>query len=711
MKKLQLVFLLFFVWNTLFVAAQDKKLTETDAAWMNAALFPERIQQLKWFGNTDYYQHFEKDTLWLTEAKSEKRKVHLTLNGLNTLAAKHEFDSLKRFPAINWLDDGSGWFFDQNKLFQLTADFGKLNHITTYPKEAENKSVFTPDLHTAYTITNNLYLAVGDEHIQLTKEPEGVVSGQSVHRNEFGISGGIFWSKDGSKLAFYQMDERMVTNYPLVDTEERIATLKNEPYPMAGMKSHEVKLLIYDLNSKNTITIQTGEPAEQYLTAVSWHPLGDKIYIGILNREQNHLKFNAYQTSDGSMINTLFEEKDPQYVEPQFPAFFLPNNADQFIWLSERDGFRHMYLYSTEGELIKQLTNGEWMITSEPVFDQSGKNIYFSSTAESPLERHFYKLNLKNDKTTHLTPVAGVHSVSVSKSGKYLIDSYSNLETSRKIMLADGNGKSIRTLLESKDPLKDYQLGKTQILELEAEDGTTLFARMITPPNLDSTKKYPVIVYVYGGPHAQLITNSWLGGANFYLNYLAQQGYVVFTLDNRGSANRGAEFEQIIHRQLGKVERQDQMTGIEFLKSLPFVDPDRIGVDGWSYGGFMSIGLKLHHPEIFKVAVAGGPVTDWKYYEIMYGERYMDTPDENPEGYESANLIKKVNQLDGKLLIIHGTSDPVVVWQHSLAFLKAAVDEGKLLDYFVYPGHEHNVRGKDRAHLIKMISTYFNENL
>lgn len=711
MKKLQLLVLMLLAFTSQGLFAQNKQLTETDAAWMNPALFPERMQQLKWFSHTDSYQHFEKDTLWLTDAKSGKTKVLLTLNNLNALNSKQQLDSLKRFPAINWLEDGSGWFFYQDKLLQLSADFGTIKQITSFPENAANKVVFEQNLQTAYTIDNNLFIAKGENHIQITDEPKGVVSGQSVHRNEFGISGGIFWSKDGLKLAFYQMDERMVTNYPLVNTDERIATLKNEPYPMAGMKSHEVKLKVYDLTSENTVTIETGEPAEQYLTAVSWDPSGERIYIGILNREQNHFKFNAYNSADGSFEKTLFEEKDPQYVEPQFPAYFLPNQPDQFIWLSERDGFRHMYLYSTKGELIKQLTSGNWMITAEPFFDASGKFVYFYSTAESPLERHLYKLDHQKGKMIRLTETAGTHHVSVSKNGKYILDSYSNLETANTIQLTDGKGKVIKTLLQSKDPLKDYVLGKTQIMELEAEDGTTLYARMITPPNLDSTKKYPVIVYVYGGPHAQLITNSWLGGANFYLNYLAQQGYIVFTLDNRGSANRGAEFEQIIHRQLGKTEIKDQLTGINYLKTLPFVDQNRIGVDGWSYGGFMSISLKLHHPEIFKVAVAGGPVIDWKYYEIMYGERYMDTPDENPEGYESASLINKVKELEGKLLIIHGTNDPVVVWQHSLAFLKAAVNEGRLVDYFVYPGHEHNVRGKDRAHLIKMITNYFNENL
>jgi len=711
MKKSHFFLVFALLYISFNLQAQDKKLTESDAAWMNPALFPERIQQLKWHSQKDSYQHFEKDTLWLTEAKSGKTEVLLTLNHLNSLTSKQDLDSIKRFPYITWMDDGSGWFYSGDVLFTINQSLDQLTKITKFPENAENKTVYEPNLQTAYTIANNLYVAEGNDHIQLTDQPEGVISGQSVHRNEFGISGGIFWSKDGKKLAFYQMDERMVTNYPIVDIDQRIATLENEPYPMAGMKSHEVKLLVYDLTNKTTITIQTGSPAEQYLTAVSWDPSGEKIYIGILNREQNHLKFNAYNATDGSFVKTLFEEKDPQYVEPQYSALFLPNNPDQFIWLSDRDGFRHMYLYNTEGLLLKQVSNGNWMITSKPFFDATGRFVYFYSTAESPLERHLYKLDIKKEKMIRLTQHAGTHSASLSQSGKYILDSYSSMETPRTILLADNKGKTIRTLLQSRNPLDEYKTGQTKIIKLNASDGTLLYARMITPPNMDSTKKYPVIVYVYGGPHAQLITNSWLGGANFYLNYLAQKGYIVFTLDNRGSANRGAEFEQIIHRQLGKVEMEDQLVGINYLQSLPFVDQNRIGVDGWSYGGFMSISLKLNHPEIFKVAVAGGPVTDWKYYEIMYGERYMDTPDENPEGYESANIIEKVDQLDGKLLIIHGTSDPVVVWQHSLAFLKAAVDAGKLVDYFVYPGHEHNVRGKDRAHLIKLISTYFDENL
>ncbi|MBU1368867.1 MAG: DPP IV N-terminal domain-containing protein [Bacteroidetes bacterium] len=693
------------------LTAQEKMLTTADAAWLNPDLFTENIQQLQWFGDTDSYVFAADKAVIITQAKNDKSDTLCTLDAINTLLTKIEADSTKRIPRFNWLEDETAWFFHKSGLYQYNPQSESIRLITQLPENASNQDVHQNTLNVAYTIDNNLYLAKGNTHIQLTDEPGHNVCGQAVHRNEFGISKGIFWSPDGQKLAFYKMDEHMVTNYPLVNTETRIASLKNERYTMAGMTSHEVKLNIYDLTHESTTILETGEPAEQYLTAVSWHPSGNMIYCAVLNRGQNHLKLNAYDANEGSFIQTLFEETDEQYVEPQFPLYFVPENENEFLWLSERDGFWHIYVYNTNGEQLKQLTQGEWVVTDFLGFDAKSKHVFFTATAESPLERHTYKVNLKSGKMQRITIDTGVHRTIPSKTSNYFLDSYSNLTTPKNIILLNDNAEIQKTLLEAANKLQDYKLGHTQLLTLAAEDKTPLYARMITPPNLDSTKKYPVIVYVYGGPHAQLVTNSWLGGGNFYLNYLAQQGYIVFTLDNRGSANRGADFEQIIHRNLGVIERADQLKGVEYLKTLSFVDTARIGVDGWSYGGFMSMGLKLHHPEIFKTATAGGPVTDWKYYEIMYGERYMDTPDENPEGYETSSLINKADLLEGNLLIIHGTSDPVVVWQQSLAFLQAAIDAGVLVDYFVYPGHEHNIRGANREHLIKKISHYFKENL
>ena len=431
----------------------------------------------------------------------------------------------------------------------------------------------------------------------------------------------------------------------------------------------------------------------------------------MLNREQNHLKFNEYSAITGDFIQTIFEDRDEQFVEPQGPAYFLPDNSDQFIWKAQRDGYYHLYLYTISKGTVKQLTRGNFVITDFDGFSKDGSKIYYRSTEVSPLERHFYMMDIRSGEITKITKEHGTHNVVPSANGKYFIDMYSSTDVPYNVDVMDAKGKFMNRLHEAENPLKDYHIGATELGTLKAEDGQTLYTRLIKPYNFDSSKKYPVIVYVYGGPHAQLITDDWLAGAGIYLNYLAQEGFLVFTLDNRGSADRGEAFEQCIHRQCGQLEMRDQMTGINWLKTLPYVDAERIGSDGWSYGGFMSTSLKINYPETFKVSVAGGPVVDWKYYEIMYGERYMDTPEENPEGYELTSLENKTDKLEGKLLMIHCTTDPVVVWQHSLVFVENCIHNGKQLDYFVYPGHDHNVYGMDRAHMITKITQYFKDNL
>jgi len=696
--------------------AQEKKLfTPADASYNNRSLYAQRPGQLKWVGDTDILMKVKDNEIVTMMPNSKKETTFLTLDELNGYKKGEGVNDLMRIPQLTWLNDYQAYFYnlDDNGITLNKLDLKKRTITATaaIPQDAENRNINEASLNVAYTIGNNLYVAKDDKQIQITDNPEGVIAGQSVHRNEFAINGGIFWSPNGKLLAYYSMDERMVTDYPLVDITERIATAKPIKYPMAGMTSHEVTLHVYNIATGKEIVVKTGEPAEQYLTAITWNPDNKRIYIGILNRQQNHLKFNEYDAITGDFIQTIFEDRDEQYVEPQGPAYFLPNNPDQFIWKAQRDGYYHLYLYSISKGTVKQLTHGDFVITDFNGFSKDGSKIYYRSTEVSPLERHCYMMDINSGAVTKITKEHGTHDITPSSSGKYFLDYYTSTDVPYNMDIMDAKGKFVKRIHEAENPLKDYYLGETTLGTLKAEDGQTLYTRLIKPYNFDASKKYPVIVYVYGGPHAQLITDEWTAGAGIYLNYLAQEGFLVFTLDNRGSADRGEAFEQCIHRQCGQLEMRDQMVGIEWLKTLPYVDADRIGSDGWSYGGFMSTSLKINHPEVFKVSVAGGPVLDWKYYEIMYGERYMDTPEENPEGYELTSLENKTDKLEGKLLMIHCTTDPVVMWQHSLVFVENCIHNGKQLDYFVYPGHDHNVYGMDRAHLITKITQYFKDNL
>ncbi len=569
--------------------------------------------------------------------------------------------------------------------------------------------------HAVAVRDNNLFLLSSDgSSSQLTTDGSPtLVYGQSVHQNEFGISGGLFWSPDGSRLAFYRMDQSMVSAYPLVHTNVRKATEEKLYYPMAGMPSHHVTLGIYDVASGKTTYLKTGEPKEKYLTNISWAPDSKTIYIAEVNREQSHMDLKAYDPATGDYIKTLFSEHNDKYIEPQWPMRFIPGRDREFVWQTRRDGYTHLYRYNVDGKLLGQITRGAWEVTDFLGFADGGKTLVYTSTQLSPIDRVVASVSLDGRKTRLLTPQAGWHSAQLSADGKHLLDTYESLKNpTENRLVAVVSGKALATLYQSKDPEADFINPEITFGTIKAADGVTdLHYRLLKPTNFDPAKKYPTIVYVYNGPHAQLVQNRFHAGCLGWDLYMATKGFVVFTVDGRGSAHRGATFEQVIHRHLGKNEMADQMKGVDFLKSLPYVDADRIGVAGWSYGGFMTTNLMLTHPEVFKVGVAGGAVTDWARYEIMYGERYMDSPQENPEGYKETNLSLRAANLKGRLLLIHGTIDPTVVWQHTQLFVDACVKAGTYPDYMIYPEHKHNVLGVDRVHLNYTMARYFMDHL
>ncbi|MCX6304892.1 MAG: DPP IV N-terminal domain-containing protein [Bacteroidetes bacterium] len=699
---------------------QSRLLTVEDASYMNPKLNAASLSQLQWRPGTDQFVYVAKNSLVLGSAANTSRDTLLRLSELNTFLRIALQDTLKRFPVITFDAAAEFHFTNANKLLSCDLLKKKVTEENSWKEKAENLDIARAGKLVAYTLNNNLYISGEGKETAVTEEKNpGIVYGSNrVHRNEFGIDKGTFWSPDGLQLAFYRMDETMVADYPLVDITPRIATVNPTKYPMAGMTSHKVTVGVYSAVSGKTSYLQTESAPgvdsamrTEYLTNITWDPDGKTIYIATLNRDQNFMQLNKYDASSGKFIKTLFKEKNNTYVEPLHGPQFVTGDPGKFIWESRRDGFNHLYLYDTTGNLVKQLTKGPWEVTEYLKSDGAGSKAWFHCNKDNPLDRQLYTVDLKTGRFSPITAISATHAAKISEDGKFILDNYSSTAVARQAELLDAKGKTLQVLLANDNPLKDIQVGETTIFTLKGEDNTDLYCRLIKPAGFDPQKKYPAIIYVYGGPHSQLITNSWLGGAGLFLNYLADKGYVVFTLDNRGTSNRGRDFEQAVFRNLGVKELSDQMTGVNYLKSLAFVDSARIGINGWSYGGFLTVTMFLKHPGTFKVAVCGGPVIDWKYYEVMYGERYMDTPQSNPEGYKNACLLNYVKNLNGKLLIIHDDQDGTVVPQNSFTFLKKCVDEGKQVDFFMYPGHEHNVRGKDRVHLNQKMVLYFDENL
>lgn len=676
-------------------------------------LLPENRYGLQWWGDVCINADIE-EVKTLNPANG-KENILITLQEANDLLAANKLGKINHFRNASF-PYTEKWMLVSTTTHKALIDWEKKELIWSQPiaPKAANQDWNKESRSLAYTLDNNLFVTTADGKTQqVTDEPKGIVCGQSVHRQEFGINKGTFWSPKGNLLAFYRMDETMVTDYPQVNTSTRIATLEPDKYPMAGMTSHKVTVGVYNPATQKTVYLKAGDPTDRYFTNISWAPDEKSIYMVELNRDQNHAKVISYNAESGEKEAVLFEETHPKYVEPLHPLTFLPWDHTKFIYQSQRDGFNHLYLYDNTGKLIKQLTQGEWVVQNIIGFNEKAKEIIIMSTEVSPLQSNAYAVNVNNGKRRLIGNKDGMHNVQLSASGKYVIDNYTSSTIPRNIEIipTSGKGKSV-SLLAASNPMEAYNMPEITVGTMKAADGKTdLYYRLVKPANFDPNKKYPAVIYVYGGPHAQMIHNVRNYGVGGWDIYMAQLGYVMLTVDNRGSDNRGLEFENCTFRQLGTEEMKDQVKGVDFLKSLGYVDDNRIGVHGWSFGGFMTTNLMLTYPEIFKVGVAGGPVIDWAYYEVMYGERYMDTPQTNPEGYKKANLNLRAGDLKGRLEIIIGANDPTCVPQHSITFLRACIDAGTQPDFFMYPGDGHNMFGRDRVHLYERITRYFEDHL
>ena len=672
------------------------------------ALGPENLEQLQWIPGSDKLSYVENNSLMVSSTSGKAKSVlGLTmLNGASTL-------DFENFPTITWLNPYEFYFKKEQTFYRYNLKSKNAEKWVNLPKDNANADLHKATGHVAYTLENNLHIIAGRTQKAVTAHEDGIVAGQAIARFEFGIVKGTFWSNSGQMIAFYEKDERGVGQYPILDETKVPTSVEMIRYPMAGTTGEIAKVGIHNVRTGNTIYINANNGVlddSYYLTNVTWGPEDNYLFVAVVNRAQTQMSLQQYSTVTGEFVKTIFTESDNKYVEPEHDVIFLPGKNNEFLWFSERDGFNNLYHYTTSGKLLGS-TKAQFPITNFVGFVGRGQTAIIEGTGNNLTEHHAFLLNLKSMSLQKLTKSAGSHHVQIADLGNYLIDTWSSIDVPRRIEVLTNSGKTGATLLNSRNPLERRTVGTTKLGTLPALDGTELHYRMIIPPNFDSRQTYPVLVYVYGGPHLQLVTNSWLGGAPLWMHSLAADGYIIFTVDTRGSANRGIKFEQAVHRQMGMLEMDDQEAGVNFLKALPYVDGSRMAIHGWSYGGYMTTSLMLKKPGMFKVGVAGGAVIDWKFYEVMYTERYMDTPQENEKGYKEAALTNHVQNLEGKLFMIHGAQDATVVMQHHMAFIKACVDNGVYVDEFIYPGHAHNVRGKDRVHLIQNIVDYVKSNL
>lgn len=715
--------ILFFLASLSAIQAQQN-LSLRDATLGQRDKFRTDAMYFGSWRNGSQFTIVHRDTLFAIEPDGKKSVLATAADFRNKTGLP-----IQRVPYITWINQDLFRISVQDKRYLISASEtmewpcagcpiqGLKPGQTEFDQNAENELFSEASGHIAYTVGNNVYIYPydGNGAYGVTHDTKpGIVNGSPfVHRQEFGIHEGMWFSRDGQKLAFYRKDESNVDEYPLVETGHQMAKHSPIRYPMAGQSNESVTIGIHNVPENKTVFIDEGPIEGKYLTAVTWNLGGDEIYTASLNRGQDSLELLVFSAENGKFKRRLFFETAKTWVEPEHPLTFLPNTPNHFIWQSERDGYNHLYLYDENGKLIRQLTKGEFEVTEILGVHPSGTHLLIQTTRSSPLDRNIEWLEIKSGKWNRLDPEDGTWDASLSPDGKKIWISGQSAKAPFAAWIMEIGKKPVQ-VYRAPDPFRTagLELPEAQIIELTAADGKTkLYGRLIVDERVNPGTRKPVLLYVYGGPHAQMVTNTWLKGARLWDYYMAMKGYVVITVDNRGSAHRGHAFESVIHRQLGQAEMADQMKAVEYVRSLPYVDASRIGVHGWSFGGFMTMSLLLNHPDIFTCGVAGGPVTNWEWYEIMYGERYMDHPEENPEGYALTRLTDKAGNLQKPLLIIHGAQDDVVVPQHALEFIEACIKKNKPVDFFLYPSHKHNVIGADRLHLMEKITEYLDRHL
>ncbi len=730
MKHSSLRIIVYFFLASVCAYSGSKKFTVEDI-FSSQKFASKSIRGIQWMKDGKSYSFLETDTTTKStgvfQFTIKDRTKKMIVSGATMKL--NEADPAFRFTSYQWSPDEKQILFvsappDKQYLSRLTPAGNfflydipskKISKITDVSTPQYNQK-FSPDgKKIGYVRENNIYiydLALLKE-TQLTSDgAEHILNGKFdwVYEEEFGISDGWSWSPDGSKIAYWHFDENRVPEYTMTEWDSTHLTLIKMRYPKSGDQNSIVKVGVLDVSTGKTEWIDLGTNDDIYIPRMQWTKDKNVLSFQRLNREQNQIELLMYDVIKKS-TKIILTEKSDTWLDVNDELRFLKNG--QFTWSSDKNGFNHLYLYKNDGTVINQITNGEWDVDAFYGVDEKNGLLYFTSSELSPIDRQLYSIKLDGSKKKQISTMSGTNSANLSPTFENYIGYYNNSSTPTKIKLMKNDGRESYTIEENEiQSLKEYSLAETSFFTFNTSDNVTLYASLLTPSNFDSTKKYPVLVFTYGGPGSQVVKNSW-GGANYlWYSMLADKGYLVFMVDNRGTGARGAAFKKMVYKNLGKWETIDQVEGAKYLASLSYVDKNRIGIWGWSYGGYLASLTILEGADFFKTAVAVAPVTHWKFYDNIYTERFMGTPESNPVGYKESSPITHASKLKGKFLLIHGTSDDNVHFQNAVNLTTALQQANKQFETMFYPNKNHGISGGNtRVHLYTLMTNFLLKNL
>ena len=717
---------------TAVAAPTSSKPLTVDRIYSTPGLSGHLARGIAWTPDSKQISFFEsnatgkagKTELWAVDVASGQRRVLLSGEKLESVLPadaeqRTQATGLGRHPPAEyqWAPGGGALLFQGPTSLAWFDLKTQASRTLVSGKESIADPKISPDgRYVSFVRNHNLCLvsvADGKERAFTEGGTEEVRKGELdwVYPEELEITTAYWWAPDSSAIAYFEMNESKVAKYPLVDFTSPTGEAEEERYPPAGGGNPMVRVFVAPVGGGEAHAMDTGENTDIYIARVNWLTDSKHIAIQRLNRQQTVLDLLISDATTGQ-TRTALTEQDQYWINVNNDLRFL-KDGKRFLWSSERSGYRHLYLYDLDGKELAQITKGEWEVSGVDAVDEAKGVVYFSGTAKSPLERHLYRVSLDGSAISRITIHNGTHGVNMAPDASAFVDTYSDVMTPPRQDVARADGSLLRVINENKDPeLAEYHLSPPQFLSVKAHDGMLLNAVMIKPLDFDSAKKYPVLVFTYGGPHAQVVTNAWGGNTALWHQLMAQKGYIIFSLDNRGSAGRGHVFEEPIHFRLGAQELSDQLDGVAYLKSLPYVDAERIGIWGWSYGGHMTLHAVFEAGGDFKAGFAGGPVTDWHFYDSIYTERYLGLLPQNESGYRASSPINEAAGFKGKLLIAHGTGDDNVHFANTLSLIDRLIELQKYVEVMPFPGRGHGVSDPPaRKVLMNRVTQFFLDNL